>query len=466
MPEFYFPFPWQLEDMPTVPRSLDVKTATSRFERELSLRANQLSSPGCFEFYRCLFAAHGCGHYLFLGVVKFFLDCLGIANPFLLKHFLDWLESSNGTVFDGALYVGLMAGIALLSALISPHYNYQISCIALNVRSSIMVSVFQRCTLHQPQELNTASENSSATNLINIDSQRVADTVSSFNELWSLPVQVALSFYLLYCEVGWSFLAGVLFMLLVIPINMCLARTIQRSTTVLSRHRDCRIEKMRKILKGIRTIKSYSLENHCVNDVNSARSFEFAQLRRRKLADSGCVLFWAVTPAAVVLATIAAYCWLNSGLELTTGQLFSSITLLNMLVYPFNAFPWVINGIMEARVSAKRLQKFVARVPKVCLHLCNDSTQGHASLHSTLHFKDERVAAVSSEASSGISLSNLVVAACPTLHQVSESMFKIGPINLELRAPHILAVIGPVSSGNLSIIKTLQPLSFSHCLNR
>ena len=440
----------QLEDMPALPRSLNVQAATSRFEIELNLCANSLNDDGCSQFYRCLFAAHGRGHYLLLGFVKFFTDCLGVASPFLLRRFLDWLQCNDGDLFLGGLYVGLMSGIALLGAIVTPHYNYQISCIALNVRSSIMVSVFQRCTLHQRQQLNTgASHDSSATNLINIDSQRVADTVSSFNELWSLPVQVALSFYLLYCQVGWSFLAGVLFMLLVIPINTCLARTIQRSTAVLSTHRDCRIERMRRMLKGIRTIKSYSLEGHCVNDINSARSLEFAQLRRRKFADSGCVLFWAVTPVVVVLATVFAYYWMDPGAELTTGQLFSTITLLNMLVYPFNAFPWVINGIMEARVSAARLQKFVANIPYSFSHKGSPPVL-HPPCTTSLS-RDNRIRTNSSQ----VSLSNLVVAACSTFHQVSESVFKLGPITLEVKSPHIVAVVGPVSSGKSVFLRAL-----------
>lgn len=433
--------------MPTLPQSLDVREAAARFETELRLSSNSLGNVGCLEFYRCLFAAHGRGHYVFLGAVKLFIDCLGLANPFLLKRFLDWLQSSDGDIFVGGVYVGLMAGTALVSALITPHYNYQISCIALNVRSSIMVAVFQRCALHQPPQLSDPnpdqelSDGCSATNLISIDSQRVADTVSSFNELWSLPIQVALSFYLLYCEVAWSFLAGVFFMLLVVPINMFLARTIQHSTSELSTHRDHRIERMRRLLRGIRTIKSYSLEGHCTKDIASARSLEFAQLRRRKLADSGCVLFWAVTPIAVVLATISAYCWMNSDSELSTGQLFSTITLLNMLVYPFNAFPWVINGIMEARVSAARLQKFVALIPNP-LSLVEDAS-------------DPLPPPPCGSLPLCISSVNLVVAACPTLHQASGCTFKVGPISLELSAPHILAVIGPVSSGKSVFMRAL-----------
>jgi ATP-binding cassette, subfamily C (CFTR/MRP), member 10 len=440
--------------MPLPPQSVLVCAAHRRLEAELS-SCSALNGAGCFAFYRCLFAAHGRGHYLFLGSVKFFIDCLGVASPFLLKLFLDWLQSSNAAAAEGGVYAGLMVGIALLGALITPHYNYQISCLALNVRSSIMVSVFQRCALHQPQQLAAANHDASATNLINIDSQRVADTVSSFNELWSLPVQVALAFYLLYCQVGWSFLAGVAFMLLLVPVNMSLAKTIQRTTARLAAHRDCRIEKMRRLLKGMRTIKSFSLEGHTVSDVRATRSLEFAQLRRRKLADSGCVLFWAVTPVAVVLVTVSTYYWMNAGSELTTGQLFSAITLLNMLVYPFNAFPWVINGIMEARVSATRLQKFIANTPisttrKDDFGLKNgagDCTQGLSSPQSE--------SSKCNSPSSCISFSNLVIAACPTLHSVSERVFTIGPLSLQLTAPHILAVVGPVSSGKSVFMRAL-----------
>ena len=38
--------------------------------------------------------------------------------------------------------------------------------------------------------------------------------------------------------------------------------------------------------------------------------------------------------------------------------MFTSLALFNILISPLNAFPWVINGLMEAWVSLKRLQAF------------------------------------------------------------------------------------------------------------
>jgi ABC-type multidrug transport system fused ATPase/permease subunit len=40
-------------------------------------------------------------------------------------------------------------------------------------------------------------------------------------------------------------------------------------------------------------------------------------------------------------------------------QVFTSIALLNMLIGPLNAFPWVLNGLTEAWVSLKRIQRLL-----------------------------------------------------------------------------------------------------------
>lgn len=36
-----------------------------------------------------------------------------------------------------------------------------------------------------------------------------------------------------------------------------------------------------------------------------------------------------------------------------------AISLLQMLIHPMNAFPWVVNGIVEANVSKGRLEKLL-----------------------------------------------------------------------------------------------------------
>lgn len=40
--------------------------------------------------------------------------------------------------------------------------------------------------------------------------------------------------------------------------------------------------------------------------------------------------------------------------------MFTSVALFNMLISPLNAFPWVLNGLVEAWVSIKRVQAFLS----------------------------------------------------------------------------------------------------------
>lgn len=44
---------------------------------------------------------------------------------------------------------------------------------------------------------------------------------------------------------------------------------------------------------------------------------------------------------------------------MTAATTFASIALLNMLIAPLNAFPWVLNGLIEAWISLKRVQSYL-----------------------------------------------------------------------------------------------------------
>lgn len=44
----------------------------------------------------------------------------------------------------------------------------------------------------------------------------------------------------------------------------------------------------------------------------------------------------------------------------TDVQVFTSLALFSVLISPLNAFPWVINGLVEAWVSLKRVSQFLS----------------------------------------------------------------------------------------------------------
>ena len=88
--------------------------------------------------------------------------------------------------------------------------------------------------------------------------------------------------------------------------------------------------------------------------IQAARAGELQDLAVRKYLDALCVFFWAATSLLFSLATFGAFIML--GHELNAAIVFTSLALFNVLIAPLNAFPWVVNGIVEAVVSLRRLQ--------------------------------------------------------------------------------------------------------------
>lgn len=87
------------------------------------------------------------------------------------------------------------------------------------------------------------------------------------------------------------------------------------------------------------------------------RQKEMKVLAKQKYLDALCVFFWAITPTVIKLMTFATATLIDQ--PMTAATAFASVALLNMLIGPLNAFPWVLNGLVEAYVSLKRVQSYL-----------------------------------------------------------------------------------------------------------
>jgi ATP-binding cassette subfamily C (CFTR/MRP) protein 10 len=81
---------------------------------------------------------------------------------------------------------------------------------------------------------------------------------------------------------------------------------------------------------------------------NIHRRSELSALARRKYLDAICVFLWAVTPLLVPFCTF--YAIIITGQKLSAASIFTTLSLLNMLIFPINALPWIVNGFIEAKV--------------------------------------------------------------------------------------------------------------------
>lgn len=64
-------------------------------------------------------------------------------------------------------------------------------------------------------------------NLMAVDAQKVMQLVQSFNQIWSAPFEICVAIYFLYVTMGVATLAGVGVLLLLVPLNLLLARLVR-----------------------------------------------------------------------------------------------------------------------------------------------------------------------------------------------------------------------------------------------
>lgn len=80
--------------------------------------------------------------------------------------------------------------------------------------------------------------------------------------------QLTITLFLLYDQVGVSFLAGVAFSIILIPINKIIANKIGKLSTEMMKQKDERVNLMCDLIRGVKTVKAHVWEDYFINRVS------------------------------------------------------------------------------------------------------------------------------------------------------------------------------------------------------
>ncbi|XP_039915648.1 ATP-binding cassette sub-family C member 10 isoform X1 [Hirundo rustica] len=383
-----------------------------------------------------LHAAFGLRFYT-LGLLKLAGSLLGFSGPLLLNLLVNFMESRREPLSHGVLYaLGLFAG-SFLGALLRNQFSYETNKMALMVRAAVISAIYRKALRVSGTSLArfTVGE---IVNFMSTDTNRLVNFCRSFHELWSLPVQLAVTLYLLYQQVGVAFLGGMALALLLVPINKIVVNRIMANNEKMLKHKDTRVKLMTEFLCGIRVIKFYVWEKHFSTRINASRAKELQKLRAIRYLDALCVYMWAALPVVVSIAIFLTYVLL--GHQLTATKVFTALALVGMLILPLNGFPWVLNAILEAKVSLDRIQKF--------FELMDQDLEAYYALDSP------------SDAAIAMEMQCAAFSWVPVEEESPRQPSSTGTLqlhieNLSVRKGMLLGVVGKVGSGKSSLLAAI-----------
>lgn len=291
--------------------------------------------------------------WLLLAIPQLVQTAAALGSPVLLHALLNELVGQHASLQSAAWLAGALLAVVCAGACAGVVQSYRTTVLQARVRTALLTSVTQ-AGLQLSAAARAAFVPGIAADIVAVDTQTILDVVSSAHQLWALPAQVLGTLLLLYWQLQWAFIAGLAVLVLFVPLNMLLASKIGRLTSTMLHERDLRVGLLQRILDAVRPLKARGLEAMAARRVQQHRTLELRALAGRKYLDAVCVFLWAFTPVLMSAATFTVMSMLSS-LPATPARVFTAVMLLGQLVFPLNAYAWVVSGIVEARISAQRV---------------------------------------------------------------------------------------------------------------
>ncbi|UYV79410.1 ABCC2 [Cordylochernes scorpioides] len=209
------------------------------------------------------------GVYFFVGaILKLASDAMQFANPQILN---------DDPLWKGLFLSGLMFLAALIQSVLLGQFFQRMFVVGMRVRtaltSAIYAKVFFSHTILCAQSLvlsNNARKESTLgeiVNLMSVDAQRFVDLMTYINLIWSAPFQIVLSVYFLWGMLGPSVMAGVVVMILMMPLNGVIAtysKKLQVSPSILIFSFKKKYELSQKFVLILKLCFPYYLANNII----------------------------------------------------------------------------------------------------------------------------------------------------------------------------------------------------------
>ncbi|CAG0899775.1 unnamed protein product [Darwinula stevensoni] len=261
--------------------------------------------------------------------------------------------NENAPVWQGCFYaLGLLLS-AILQAL-SYAASYQMSSFPMfhSVHSLHEIKM-DSDGFYQSLRLSSAARKESTVgemvNLMSVDAKRFLDISFHLNMVLTLPIQLAISLYLLWAQLG----IGVIFV--AVPLNGLIAARIRKFKVERMKEKDERVKLMSEVLNGIKVLKLYAWELPFQGRIMGIRDREIQLLQSKRIWDRSAHF----SGPSHRLASLATFVLIDSTHILDASTAFVSLSLLRIVRIPLTDLPYLTSEVVQTMVSVKRINKFM-----------------------------------------------------------------------------------------------------------
>ena len=364
------------------------------------------------------------------GIFLFAESILSLLQAVLVSQFTSSLSNDSATT---SIVYTIVISIAILVTMFARTLgNYYLYCSGIQLRTVCTTALFKKCMKLQQATLYRVSVGH-IINLVSNDVYKLEFGVCYWNYLWISPITVILTIIITLVYIGPIGLFGVAYIVLHMPLQICIGFIFGHFRYLQSITTDKRIKLMDQILRGIRVIKFYAWENSFSQYISGIRKNE---MRYASLAGFTQSLTFSLFNTCLFIALLLiSSISIALDNQLSTSQLALAFLLfiklrIDCVLYFGHA---VLTG-RESVVALRRIQNILLLPENVDNCLTKSPSSGVNPSFEITNFS------ASWGGTDGIHRDNLV------LHE----------INLSVVGAQLVVLAGPIGAGKSSLLLSLN----------
>lgn len=237
---------------------------------------------------RCLFRAYG-RDYVKAGILKLVHDINIFVGPVVLHGLIDFLSDPKAPLHRGLLLTVYVTLSQTIMSFCLRHYFFKCYLCGLRMRSAIVVQVYKKALVLSSAERQRCTVGE-IMNLMTVDAQRIQDLTTYLHAIWYSFVQIGISLYFLWGQLGPSCLGGLAVILIMVPLNKTIASWMGNLQKSLMESRDVRVNMNNEVIGNMKEIKLHGWEDNFKERILLLRNIELRHLFRYVIANAFSIM--------------------------------------------------------------------------------------------------------------------------------------------------------------------------------
>ncbi|KAF8948883.1 hypothetical protein BGZ47_001607 [Haplosporangium gracile] len=335
---------------------------SDKWDAHLAKRAAKGKEP---QLMKLLLVAYG-PQWVPVLIYRFLASVLLFVAPELMNQLLSFTNSfSTDAPQPVALGIILSFGMffaTIMSALMEGQYNQLIMNMGIEARTALISMIYRKALKLSPAARQTQTPGE-INNHMSVDAERWSQALPLTPFWLSVPLEICIALWLLYRQLGWAALAGLVTIIAVTPLQGWIAAFFSKAKDAKLTAMDNRIRLVNEVLSGIKIVKLYGWESSFRNKIAVYRNRELSILRKMGIAFSFMTIMFSSMTLLIALVSFSIYATVG-GPGFTPGDInsqtiFVSITLFGMLNRPIGMLSYILGETIGLIVATRRIQAYL-----------------------------------------------------------------------------------------------------------